>query len=272
MDLVYPVIYDNLEKFIKGSVINLKEVTFCDPWSMGVVCLLAIERRSSPDNGLILPVSEDFRRYLKRMRFDSFMREIGYGTFVGELESMDVPERENLNVCEITHSLYRDDFNARLTKVKIMFKNFGMNDMDDINRATVLVGELGNNVFDHNEGLWPTDVRGAIIIGQNYPKLKKIEVAIADPGVGFKASLRSRDSNLSDIEAIELGLKGISGRVGEKRGNGLKLVQDWTINKLNGIVKIHSGNGLVTVDKNGTQSRMVNKISGTLASFVVTYS
>ena len=86
-----------------------------------------------------------------------------------------------MNVYEITHSLYRDDFNARLTKIRSMFKNFGMSDEDDVNRATVLVGELGNNVFDHNEGLWPVDVRGAIIVGQNYPKLKKIEVAIADP-------------------------------------------------------------------------------------------
>ena len=48
--------------------------------------------------------------------------------------------------------------------------------------------------------------------------------------------------------------------------------QDWTINKFNGIVRIHSGNGLVIVDKDGIQSRVVNKILGTLASFVVTYN
>src|SRR5436305_863822 len=32
----------------------------------------------------------------------------------------------------------------------------------------------------------------------------------------------------SDIEAIKLGLAGNTGRVGEIRGNGLKLIQQWT--------------------------------------------
>ena len=79
----------------------------------------------------------------------------------------------------------------KTTRVTRQGRNFSF-------RATVLVGELGNNVFDHNEGLWPTDIRGAIIIGQNYPQLKKIEVVIADPGVGFKRSLQLRDPNLTD--------------------------------------------------------------------------
>jgi len=200
------------------------------------------------------------------------MKEIGYEKFVRELGNINMVERENTNVYEITHSLASDDFNARLTKIRTMFKNFGMNSQDDINRATVLVSELGNNVFDHNLGLWPTDVRGAIIVGQNYPKLKKIEMVVADSGVGFKKSLQLRNPNLNDVEAIKLGLQGITGRVGENRGNGLKLIQDWTINKFNGIVKIQSGSGLVIVDKDGVRSRTVNKILGTLASFVVIYN
>lgn len=272
MDLKFSDIYDNLDKFIKEPVIDLAEITFCEPWFIGMVCLLAIEYKNNPEKNLILPTSEDFKRYLKRMHFNNFMKEISYEKFVNGLEYINMSERENMNVYEITHSFYRDDFNARLEKIRLMFKNFGMDNQDDINRATVLVGELGNNVFDHNEGLWPSDVRGAIILGQNYPNLKKIEVVVADPGVGFKKSLQLRDPNLNDVESIELGLRGVTGRIGEKRGNGLKLIQDWTINKFNGIVKIHSGNGLVVVDKNGTRSKEVNKILGTLASFVVKYN
>ena len=271
MDFTFNNFYDNFDKFIKGPVIDLRKATFCDSWSVGMVCLLAIECKNNLQKELLLPVSENVRKYLKRIHLDIFMKEIGYEKFVKELENIGIVERENMNVYEITHSLYRDDFNARLTKIRLMFKNFGMSNDDDINRATVLVGELGNNVFDHNEGLWPTDIRGAIIIGQNYPQLKKIEVVIADPGVGFKRSLQLRDPNLTDINAIKLGLRGITGRIGEKRGNGLKLVQNWTINKFNGIVRIHSGNGLVIIDKNGEQSRIVNNILGTLASFLVTY-
>lgn len=50
-----------------------------------------------------------------------------------------------------------------ILQLKSMLKNFGLN-VDDEARATALVGELGNNVFDHNDGQWPTDVRGAIIL------------------------------------------------------------------------------------------------------------
>lgn len=272
MNFTFSKIYENIEKIIKGSIIDLSEMTFCDPWSIGMLCLLAIKNKNELNKALILPKSEDIKRYLKRMHFDSFIKEINYGPSIFELEKLNITELNNMNICEITHSLYRDDFNARLEKIRMMFKNFGMIDEDDLNKATVLVAELGNNVFDHNEGSWPTDIRGAIIIGQNYPKLKKIEVIVADPGVGFKESLRTRNPNLDDVEAIKLGLRGITGRVGEKRGNGLKLIQNWTINNFNGIVRIHSGNGLVIVDKNGIQSRIVNNILGTLAGFVVAYN
>jgi len=166
-----------------------------------------------------------------------------------------------------------DEFNARLeSRIRKIFKNFGMKDADE-QKATALVGELGNNVFDHNEGVWSTDVRGAIIIIQNYPEIKKIEALVADPGIGFFGSLRGiePDPPLTDIDAIKLGLQGISGRVGERRGNGLLLIQDWTINQFNGIIRIHSGSGLVVVDKNGQKESNVNKILGTLAEFVVLY-
>ena len=99
-----------------------------------------------------------------------------------------------------------------------------------------------------------------------------MEIVIADPGVGFKESLRNRDAQLDDLSAIKLGLQGITGRVGEKRGNGLKLVQEWTIGTYHGCVRIHSGAGLVIVDDSGTHGKDVNKILGTLASFVVTYN
>ena len=168
------------------------------------------------------------------------------------------------------HCNFRSDFEARLSsKIRIMFKNFGLGS-DDESMATALVGELGNNVFDHNEGSWPTNIRGAIILGQHNQMKKQIEVVVADPGIGFRGSLSIADPNLkSDVDAIMLGLSGVTGRVGEPRGNGLKTIPNWTINKFNGIVRIHSGNGLVVVDKDGQHATTVFPIVGTLASFVV---
>lgn len=90
----------------------------------------------------------------------------------------------------------------------------------------------------------------------------------------FFGSLRGviPDPPLNDIEAIKMGLRGITGRIGERRGNGLRIVQEWTINQLNGLLRIHSGNGLVVVDKNGQKEHSVNTILGTLAEFVVLYN
>ena len=115
-------------------------------------------------------------------------------------------------------------------------------------------------------------MRGAIILGQHNPVAKQIEVAVADPGIGFIGSLKAVDPSIkTDLEAIELGLSGVTGRIGETRGNGLKVIQNWTINNFDGIVKIHSGKGLVVVDKDGKHTQTVFSILGTLASFVVKY-
>ena len=264
MELTFKTIYKNLNGVAEGAGVDLGPVTKLDPWVVGMLCLLAIERKGGSKKQLLLPTAQETADYLQKTGFTNFLGEISYGEFPKKA----MPD---YNVKEITHSLFRDDFNARLSTFKSMFHRFGVSDKDDINRAVVLIGELGNNVFDHNEGSWPTDVRGAIILGQNYPQEKRLEMVVADPGIGFRQSLRTVDPNLSDLEAIKLGLEGRTGRVGEKRGNGLILIQDWVINKFNGTVRIHSGSGLVTVDKRGTKSRNVNNILGTLAGFVITY-
>ncbi len=264
MELTFGTIYKNLHKITKGAVIDLSPVTKLDPWAVGMLCLLAIERKNDPKKQLLLPTAPETACYLQKIGFTNFLGEISYDKFSKEA----LPD---YNIQEITHSLFRDEFNARLPRIKLMFRIFGISSMDDANRATVLVGELGNNVFDHNEGSWPTDVRGAIILGQNYPQEKRLELVVADPGIGFRQSLSTVDPDLTDVKAIKLGLQGFTGRTGEKRGNGLKLIQAWTINKFNGAVRIHSGNGLVTVDKEGTQSKNANSILGTLASCMIKY-
>lgn len=264
MDLTFDTIYENLNKVVKKATIDLSEVTSLDSWAVGMLCLLAIERKDNPERKMFLPAATEAKDYLKKMCFADFVKEIGYNNFPTEKE-------EDPYVQKISRSLFRDDFNARLTAFKSMFHRFGVSDEDDINRAVVLIGELGNNVFDHNEGSWPTDVRGAIILGQNYPREKVLEMVVADPGIGFSQSLRTLDPNLNDLEAIKLGLEGRTGRVGEKRGNGLRLIQDWVVNKFDGAVRIHSGSGLVVVDKEGVQSKNVGSILGTLAGFVIAY-
>mgnify|MGYP001579768511 CR=1 FL=1 len=147
--------------------------------------------------------------------------------------------------------------------------DFGF-DLDKAQIATAIIGELGNNVFDHNLGSWPLNIGGAIILGQNFPNKKKVKMIVSDPGIGFKNSLKHKKPK-NEIEAIKLGLKGISGWVGVKRGNGLKIIQEWTINRFSGILKIQSGDGLVILEAKEIKSRVEKKITGTIIEITLRY-
>lgn len=272
LTLDFENVYHHLDAMVCGHTIDLSAVEFVHPWGIIMICLLLIERHAYPDRELILPNNSSTCGYLKRMHFHQFLREIGYVNQANHLEQLSIPEKENLNVQEIVHCLYRDEFNVRLERFISMFQNFGLG-IQDSYLATGVVGELGNNVFDHNSFSWPTNISGSIIMAQNYPKMRCIEVAIGDPGIGFRGSLATAFPKLtSDIEAIRTGLAGNSGRVGETRGNGLRLIQQWTIQNFSGMVMVQSGDGLVIVRKGQIEDRTVQRIVGTLAQFVIHYS
>lgn len=272
MNLDFKNFYKNINSIIKDSTIDLSEVEFIHPWSMVMICLLLIERVSDPNKKLILPNKAETKTYFKRMRLDKILSELGYNEAKDILDRIDVPERDNSNIHEIIHCFYRDEFDARLGRFIKMFNNFGLSE-NDSRLATSVVGELGNNVFDHNLGNWPTNISGCIIAAQHYPITKTIEIAVGDPGVGFYGSLKAAFPDINnDIDAIKLGLEGNTGRVGEKRGNGLKLIQQWTLQNFAGKVMIHSGNGLVLVDNKGMKEYTVNRILGTIAQFMINYT
>lgn len=271
MDLDFKNFYKDFNQIVKNGTIDLTKVEFVHPWSIVTICLLLVERMSLVDKKLLLPKKPETRSYLKRICLEKILEELGYQTAKKILDSISIPVRKNLNVQELLHCRYRDEFNARLEYFISMFRNFGLKS-DDAYRATALVGELGNNVFDHNLGNWPTNISGCIIAAQHYPTFKKIEIAVGDPGVGFYGSLKVAFPNLTnDIQAIKKGLAGYTGRIDEERGNGLRLIQKWTIQNFSGKVMIHSGNGLVIVDKSGMKEYPVHKILGTVAQFVINY-
>lgn len=188
MNLDFNNFYKNVRKIIKDSVVDLSEFEFVHPWSMVMIYLLLIERKSDPNKKLILPNKPEINAYLKRMRFDKILSELGYAEAKEMLDKLDIPERNNINIHEVMRCYYRDEFNARLGRFITMFQNFGLSE-SGAQRATALVGELGNNVFDHNLGNWPTNVSGCIIAAQRYPNTHAIEIAVGDPGVGFSSTV-----------------------------------------------------------------------------------
>ncbi|MFA6106276.1 MAG: hypothetical protein WC745_01240 [Patescibacteria group bacterium] len=254
-----------------GAIIDLSGVDFMDPWAVVWVCLKLVNNHGLEDKAVKLPVNNDLLCYLKRIHFGSFLSELGYAEESGRLKNLIMPERENINVQELVHCNYRDEFDGRLGRFIQMFGNFGLNS-GDATLAATLVGELGNNSFDHNLGSWPTDISGNIIIAQNYPKLKKIQIVVGDPGVGFLGSMRPAFPELSsDLEAIEKGLSGFTGRIDERRGNGLRLIQEWTIKNFYGTLSIQSGTGLINVSAKGMKKTEVKPILGTMAQLMIEY-
>ena len=230
-----------------------------------------VERHKLTGKKLAFPKNQDILYYLKRLHFCDVLKELGYSEEERYLKEFDLGEKDNLNIQEIIHCRYRDEFNARLERFVGIFKNFGLVE-NDARLITAIVGELGNNVFDHNLGNWPTDISGCFIAAQNYPLEKILEFTIGDTGMGFLGSLKARFPNLkNDIEAISCGLAGNTGRINEIRGNGLRIIQSWTINNFCGNIYIHSGNGFVEIDKNGIKSKETFKIIGTIVQIMLYY-
>jgi sensor histidine kinase regulating citrate/malate metabolism len=107
-----------------------------------------------------------------------------------------------------------------------------------------VVGEIGNNSFDHNFARWK-DVVGVFFI---YDLEKRI-VIIADRGQGVKATLiKVKPDIKDDEEAVKVAFTQIlSGRAPEQRGNGLKFSAS-VVQSKNWNLFLQSGKGCVVIE------------------------
>jgi len=111
--------------------------------------------------------------------------------------------------------------------------------------VTSVVGEVGNNSFDHNIGNWP-DAPG-IFFGINLAERK---IILADRGRGVLATLRKVRADLSnDRDALVVAFtEMVSGRPLEARGNGLKYVKR-IVTHYGMNLWFQSGKNSVTIDR-----------------------
>lgn len=125
------------------------------------------------------------------------------------------------------HCETRDVFEGRLIRMaSTMARKKELEAISSI--AFGIVGELGNNAFDHNIGKW-RDEPGVYYVYD----LENRFAVIADRGQGVLASLkRIRATLKNESEAVELAFRErISGRAPESRGNGLKFVEKNVLDK-----------------------------------------
>jgi hypothetical protein len=271
MDLTRTSIYKYLPEIIRGPIIDISECGFIHPWALVLITLLLVERHGDKDKKILLPKDATVLSYLKRVHFDQTLMKLSYTEESNFLQTIEMNERDNLNLQELTHCSYRDEFNSRLERFAKIFINFGLGE-NQARLVVALIGELGNNVFDHNALNWPTDVSGCFLTAQNYPLKNFIEFAIGDPGIGFLGSLKANYPEINDdISAIKQGLAGKTGRINERRGNGLQFVQRWTLTNFRGKVAIHSGEGLIIIDQDGVTEHKVHRILGTIVQIMLYY-
>lgn len=134
------------------------------------------------------------------------------------------------------------EFKGRLSKLQ--------NDLEKIEGLkeyypliVAIVGEIGNNSFDHNLGNWP-DISGIFFA---YDTNKK-QIVLADRGRGVLRTLRTvKPSIKGHKEALLTAFTEIiSARAPEARGNGLKFVREVVLNNPVQLL-FYSGNAKVSI-------------------------
>jgi len=133
----------------------------------------------------------------------------------------------------------RDIFAARLQSYILESKKY---------LEAAIIGEIGNNTFDHNFVFENNRPRG---VYSNYTYKQKYAI-IADYGRGIFGSLSTVLPSIgTELEAMETAFtKRISGRSPEQRGNGLKFVSE-TIQQNNLHLYFQSGCATCSIDGKG---------------------
>lgn len=115
-----------------------------------------------------------------------------------------------------------DLFSARLQSLSILLER--RPELKEIFPLIIaVIGEIGNNSYNHNIGNWP-DILGIFFAYD----LNLCQIILADRGQGILKTLQKVIPNLKrDEEALKISFtKYISARAPENRGNGLKFVKD----------------------------------------------
>ena len=149
------------------------------------------------------------------------------------------------------------EFKGRLSKLQSALEK--LQDLKEYYPLIVaIVGEIGNNSFDHNLGNWP-DITGIFF---SYDTNKR-QIALADRGQGILRTLKRVIPDVrNDGDALHIAFtEVISGRAPEARGNGLKFVLEVVLSKPIDL-EFYSGAAKVSV-KNSTVEAKKMEVSKT---------
>lgn len=139
-------------------------------------------------------------------------------------------------------------FQSRLGKLETLLK--GTPELgEEYSLISAIIGEMGNNSFDHNLGQWQ-DIRGIFFAYD----MQKRTIVLADRGQGILKTLRRvRPQIKDDQEALKIAFTEVlSGRAPESRGNGLKFVRKIIKDEIKSVpIKLYfqSGSASLTLER-----------------------
>lgn len=152
--------------------------------------------------------------------------------------------------------LTRDVFQARVDSYVLRTNRY---------LESAIIGEIGNNTFDHNWDYAEGHLRGTYLNLDGFENV----VILADFGRGIRNSLEKVYKTFSDEEAVKIAFtKQISGRAPEQRGNGLKFVLENVKNK-NWSLYFQSGSGCCIINNGDVMFKNCNfKVIGCISILV----
>jgi len=235
--------------FIRTDLIDLRRVTFIDPYGMvglleiGELCMLEDIKKT-----ILLPGSAEVLRYLERMDF--FTNAKRYFS----LEPMYAPSPEGRSgvesdvLLEITPIARSNDIHTIVGRIRdraqaILAAHLKY-DERAVNGFIVALSEICQNIIEHSEN------KGFVGIQKyRFQNLGKniVKIAVMDAGIGFRRSLAARFKLRGDLEAIEKALlHGASRHEDEGRGHGLAAVRRF-VTQWQGRLSIRSGTARLSI-------------------------
>ena len=255
------------------GVIDLGSVAFIKP--VGIVALLAtIERLTKrfgiPNMGLKLPENPDVQEYLRLAGVFDVMREhvIFEGT---QPEEMIAKMQQVRPMVSCTRFVKEFDIDQLANQMEDKFQTALVGYASLLPTCHKVFSELATNVVYHAES------DGGYVLAQqyNYSSGPVVEIAVADCGIGIRASLQKNPGHSmisSDLQAIERSLlEGVSSLEDPHRGYGLHDVTGDVKHNNNREMTIRSGQGILNIRGDGKVTRDYDSpiYSGTIVNVII---
>jgi anti-anti-sigma regulatory factor len=172
------------------QVLDLSVASFVDP--AGLVALAAIAERASDDGRHInftAPLSPDCASYLSRMRLGQYLTSLGVTHELPPVRENPLGDRLN----ELKRFTGEDEYEELAGTVERTFRGEHPVTAKALYRA---VHEIASNVIDHSGRT------GGFLALQRFRQTNTVAFAVADSGIGLRASLSGRYTISTDAVAL----------------------------------------------------------------------